>query len=448
MTNDRQEIYSDNKTRLSCFLHHLKSKQANHHLKQNRYRFTLVSLGLFAALFVVFVGGNLPYFLLYVYILGLLLPLGHCLMGWYFLRGEVILPGTELVAGEEITLGYRIENPLRIPFPRIELESQLGGRLTGKKERRRVFFLQGKDWFEETSTLQCNRRGYYQTGTIKIHISDVFQFFTLEKVIAAPISLKVYPRVTTIDSFHLKASQQMGNLRVRDPLFQDYTELADLRQYREGDPLKRIHWKVSAGKDDLMVKDFEERGDTQVLMVLDSQKSHFKSDGEGWLEDHMVEGAAALIDYCLRRNIQVTMTYVSKGKTIYYEGDTTLHMKHFLDGLALFHPMDEMSYDKQVEISTQHLPYGTALFFLTPEVTKVSAYQGMRLAMRNQQPVFMVFGNREKYHEIWQENQKMVKRLKGEGITCYLFDQGYGIRDVLEGTHGKRGEYLTESGAV
>lgn len=416
-------------------------------LRKGRKR-SLVLLGLFVALFVIFVGGRLPYFLLYVYILGLLLPLGHSFLGWLFLKGEVVLPSAELVAGEEITLRYRVENPLKIPFPRIELDNQLGKRLTGKQGRRKIFSLHGKDWMEETTTLLCRRRGFYQTGTIKILVSDIFQLFTLEKIIAAPISLKVYPKVTTIDRFHLTASQQMGNLKVRDPLFQDYTELADLRQYREGDPVKRVHWKVSAGKDQLMVKEFEERGDTQVLMVLDSEKSHYRGDEEGWVEDHLVEGAAALIDYCLRRNIKVSMTYLRQGKPIYYEGDTTLHIKHFLDGLALFQPGETTGYEKQVEISTQQLPHGTALFFMTPELTKETAFQGIRLIMKNQQPLYMIFGDRIKSPQVWQYNRKMAKRLEGEGIACYQFEQGKSIRDVLEGTHGSGTESFAKSNAV
>ncbi len=429
MTNDHQQ-------RIHQFAHQFSLKGR---------RLSLILLGLFAALFAVFVGGRLPYFLLYVFILGSLLPLLHSLLGWHFLEGEVILPAAELVAGEEISLRYRVKNPLRIPFPRIELENQLSDRLTGKKSQRKIFSLPGKDWMEESVTLLCRRRGFYQTGTIKIHISDVFQLYTMEKTIAAPISLKVYPRVTTIDSFHLTASQQMGNLRVRDPLFQDYTEMSDLRQYREGDPVKRIHWKVSAGKDNLMVKQFEERGDTQVLMVLDSQKSHYRKDGDGWVEDHLVEGAAALIDYCLRRNIKVSMTYLRHGKTIHYDGNTILQLKHFLNGLALFNPDDAMGYEKQVEINTKQLSHGTALFFLTPELTKETAFQGIRLAMRNQQPQFMVFGDKKKNWEEWQQNRKIVKRLEGEGITCYLFDRGNSISDVLEGNHGKRTKGLTEN---
>jgi len=395
-------------------------------------------LGVPITLLALLVGGRLPFFVWYIYLLVWLLPMIHSLLGKVFLRGAIQVPAADLVAGETVTVAYRVENPLPIAFPGIELENEVGYRLTGVKEPRRVFSLQGKEQLEGRSELVCRRRGVYKLGHIKLVIHDIFQMSIFEKTITSPLSLKVYPRVVPISSFPIVASQQMGNLKVKDPLFQDYTQVSQLRQYREGDAVRQIHWKVSAGKKHLMVKEYEERGDTEVLLLLDSTREHYAHDSEGWTEDQLVEAAASVIDYCLRGNISVTLRYVSHGRQVRLAGNSPIYLKHFLDGLAQFRPTESVLFEKQAVEWTEQMPPGTALLLLTPWVTKGLAARGLEDRLKNRYPLFLVFGDGENNPVGWEKNREMVKKLTLEGLSCYLFDRNQHVRDVLEGTHGRR----------
>ena len=49
----------------------------------------------------------------------------------------------------------------------------------------------------------------------------------------------------------------------------DFAEVTDIREYHPGDRLKDIHWKISAKKDLLMVKQRENIAQSQVIMVID-----------------------------------------------------------------------------------------------------------------------------------------------------------------------------------
>lgn len=392
-------------------------------------------MGILVAGLAFFVGGRLPYFLLYVYSLAVLLPMGHSLLGTFFLKGEITLPAAELAAGENITVKYLVKNPSLIPFPHIEVENDFGYRLTGVRDSRKVFSLQAKDWREEQTVLPCRRRGFYELGSIRLIIRDILNMAAFKKTITARISLKVYPRVEPIHSFRIIASQQMGHLKVKDPLFRDYAELADLRQYREGDPVKRIHWKVSARKEELMVKHFEERGDTEVMILLDSFRDHYREDTEGWTEDQLVEAAASVIDYCLKRNIRVTLCCHSQGKEVQLQGDLPASLKHFLDGLALFHPTAAVSFDDQMDHWTTRLQQGTALLLMTPVLTTGLAARGIRLKRKNIHPAFLVFGDTQGQPEYWRQHREIGRKAALEGVSVYLFDRGQSVRDVLEGTH-------------
>lgn len=49
----------------------------------------------------------------------------------------------------------------------------------------------------------------------------------------------------------------------------DYSEVTDMREYRPGDRIKDIHWKLSAKKQDLMVKERASVAQSQVILLLD-----------------------------------------------------------------------------------------------------------------------------------------------------------------------------------
>ena len=58
----------------------------------------------------------------------------------------------------------------------------------------------------------------------------------------------------------LEESQAKGN---------DFAEITDVREYRPGDRIKDIHWKLSAKKETLMVKERTSVAQSQVVLVLD-----------------------------------------------------------------------------------------------------------------------------------------------------------------------------------
>lgn len=49
----------------------------------------------------------------------------------------------------------------------------------------------------------------------------------------------------------------------------DFAEVTDMREYRPGDRIKDIHWKLSAKKDELMVKERTGVAQSQVILLLD-----------------------------------------------------------------------------------------------------------------------------------------------------------------------------------
>lgn len=388
--------------------------------------------------FALLVGGRVPYFLLYSALFVAFVPLLHCLMGKGFIKGKVKLPEKEMMAGDEVEIRYKFENPLSISFPILEFQNNIAYRLTGKREQIEVFHLDKKDYFQGSTTISCRRRGFYKSGEVKVKIKDILNIYTLSKTIVTPLSFKVYPKITPLKSFKIQASQHMGELLVTDPLFQDYTSLSDLRSYQEGDPLKRIHWKASAKANKLIVKNYEERGDNEVVLVIDSNKKSYKSDKEFWIEDKLVETAISIIDYCLKQNMNVSLYHQRKDDIVETKGNHPGFFKHFLDEMVAFHPTGNSLLQHNVEKLTSYIKQGSTLFILTPYLDRQLGAQGIRMKMSNIRPVYIILGSKEENLTQWNENKKVTKSLEGESIPIYMIDVDQDIRDVLEGKYEKR----------
>lgn len=54
----------------------------------------------------------------------------------------------------------------------------------------------------------------------------------------------------------------------------DFSEVTDMREYRPGDRIKDIHWKLSAKKQDLMVKERASVAQSQVILLLDLSEEY------------------------------------------------------------------------------------------------------------------------------------------------------------------------------
>jgi hypothetical protein len=109
--------------------------------------------------------------------------------------------------------------------------------------------------------------GAYSYKITRLEVYDLFGFFHLtnninkdNEYIVRPVPL--IPEVMP-DLYGFKAK----NLRKAK---QPNTEIYDIREYQTGDPVKSIHWKMSAKKDKLMVKEPLEEygGHSRILLKL------------------------------------------------------------------------------------------------------------------------------------------------------------------------------------
>jgi uncharacterized protein (DUF58 family) len=203
-----------------------------------------------------------------LYPVALGLPLA-VLLGWLWtalanrpLQLRRTLPPGERLEGDDVKVGLELVSEQHLVPARWTLREQVGrlGELVmtvGQNGRAR-YILRGVP------------RGRYAFQETVAVIEDPFGLERVEQRLDAPGALLVYPRLVELDRLFSDAgvrSHDGRRLLLRRPSGFD---LHSVREYEHGDSLRKVHWRSTARRAQLMVKELEDAPRDEVAVVLDA----------------------------------------------------------------------------------------------------------------------------------------------------------------------------------
>lgn len=123
----------------------------------------------------------------------------------------------------------------------------------------------------------ASRRGRWELGPLNVRHSDPLGMAVTSSTLGSAASVTVWPEVTELrlPSDSLVGEPDRVALGARSPSTDD----AALRDYREGDDLRRVHWRSSARRGDLLVRSDERAGMRAASVLLDLPKDE---EGTEW----------------------------------------------------------------------------------------------------------------------------------------------------------------------
>ena len=138
--------------------------------------------------------------------------------------------------------------------------------------------------------IHCPHRGVYEAGVTRITVSDIFGMISLSRRPNLKlIKMEVHPRVTDIEPLSLK-NVDLGP-EFRSTATEDNASPSDVRKWQDGDELKKIHWKLSLRKRELMVRTYEESARPDTLVIPDLQHVTTLKDQQLTIEDCVCEAS-------------------------------------------------------------------------------------------------------------------------------------------------------------
>jgi hypothetical protein len=137
-------------------------------------------------------------------------------------------------------------------------------------------------------------RGEYKIGLEKVEIFDVLKLYSLKKKWRHdrfPVSC---PREIPINRLRDDNEDETENSAAKPDGFNRNT-FSHLREYRDGDTLRHIHWKLSARLDDLIVKQMEQNYNNSALVFCDFTGTYPSAEAALSASDPCIEAALAII---------------------------------------------------------------------------------------------------------------------------------------------------------
>jgi uncharacterized protein (DUF58 family) len=118
--------------------------------------------------------------------------------------------------------------------------------------------------------IPTDRRGRFELGPLRATVSDPFGLASRARRVLAAEEVIVYPRVHELLPLPEAGGTELDrDLRRAHGRLDASGEFHTLREYRPGDDLRRVHWRSTARRDRLMVRQHESRRRAPVLVLLD-----------------------------------------------------------------------------------------------------------------------------------------------------------------------------------
>ncbi|TAH74819.1 MAG: DUF58 domain-containing protein [Anaerolineaceae bacterium] len=177
--------------------------------------------------------------------------------------------------GDTIPVSIQLHNPTIFPISNVSITLSYYNTFSNhnKSYKQEIYLTVDR---RSSTSVTCNLMSEH-TGNLKILISkvrifDYLKLFSLRIRKHEEIKLAILPRYYELTEDYMANSSKMqvesdnySTVKGGD----DPSEVFAIREYREGDRLARIHWKLSLKQDQLMIKDFSEPMNCSVVVFAD-----------------------------------------------------------------------------------------------------------------------------------------------------------------------------------
>jgi len=173
--------------------------------------------------------------------------------------------------------------------------------------------LDSSSWHERTYSLQfhVNRRGVYEVGGGILTVTDPLHLFKVSKRVPADQQLTVFPTVLPLEKLRISLTSPLDGQRVKFAPNYDVSQLAGVRPY-QSDPMNHIHWKMSAHKGELVVKEFAPSASKTVVVLLNLTLRREPSFTMETFEDYMTMVGASILQYAYDHKLPFGLTVLGQ----------------------------------------------------------------------------------------------------------------------------------------
>ncbi|MFB6220579.1 MAG: DUF58 domain-containing protein [Halolamina sp.] len=153
--------------------------------------------------------------------------------------------------------------------------------------------------------VRYEQRGERELGGTTVTATDVFGLMETTIHLRDTTTVLVYPQVHFLRSWgreSLRRLREYGRSEQRE-------QFEELREYHPGDPLRDIHWRTTAKRDELIVKEFAAEAEAEAVTVA----AGATVNGADWMAEATASVALSLVDEDIPVDVALPQGTVSVG---------------------------------------------------------------------------------------------------------------------------------------
>ena len=160
-------------------------------------------------------------------------------------------------------------------------------------------------------------------GVVKIKIKDIvlydfFRLFSIKVNIDKEVEISFLPKIYPTDVDIRRNKQFYSDLELYSKVGKgdDTSEVFNIREFVPGDKLNRIHWKLSGKNETLMVKEYSNCEDNNILILLDLSLPKVKKRLEAF--DAVVSIATSISCHFCERQLSHSIAWFDSKSNEFY----------------------------------------------------------------------------------------------------------------------------------
>lgn len=210
----------------------------------------------------------------------------------------------------------------------------------------------------------ARHRGVYHLDGVEVRSGGLTGLFASRVRLAAPAELTVFPRYWVLADLPVPArapDEHAVVFRVR----RDGIEVVGVRDFRDGDSLRHVHWRSTARRGAVVVKEFTWEVSESPVLLLDTRPAgHAAAPGGASFED-LVRAAASVAQFITRggRSVQIVTGRRTSTDRILAGWRQALHVLAGLSADGAVSPVELYAT----------LPPGTPAVVISPDADAVAA---------------------------------------------------------------------------
>lgn len=343
---------------------------------------------------------------------------------------------------------FEVKNESRLPKLWLEIANETS--MPNASGSRLLTMISARQTRTYISRTWLTQRGGFPLGPTRITSGDPFGLFRMQQIIPESDTLVVLPMIYPIESFISPPGMLTGGQVIRRKAIDITPHAAGVREYVHGDPMKLIHWPLTARQGKLIVKEFEQDPQAEVWLFFDTQDTvHVEipyelpvEKAENWMFrerpefelppstlEYGVSIAASLTHYFISQQRSVGMISASRSFNIIPAERSERQENKILETLAFLKANSRFSLPGLVTAQAGQLPQGSSAVLITPTVLPELMIAIDDLQRRNIRPIVILLiaesfggsmGSDELYKTLLENNVPVCQIFRGANLSVEL----------------------------